>query len=66
MADGLNNAKLNTVGLYHHLVPAFRALLVEHGGDFAAFHATVEALAEQPDTARHARLAELAPLWDRG
>ena len=62
---GLDNAKLNTVGLYHRLVPAFRALLVQHGGDFTAFHAAVEALAEQPDASRHARLAELAPLGDR-
>ena len=63
MAAGLNNAKLNTVGLYHDLVPAFRALLVQHGGDFAAFHAAVAALGAQPEAARHARLAELAPLW---
>ncbi len=63
MADGLNNAKLNTVGLYHRLVPAFRALLVRHGGDFAALHAAVEALGAEPEVVRHARLAELAPLW---
>ncbi len=64
MDAGLDNAKLNTVGLYHHLVPAFRALLVQQGGDFAAFHAAVAALAAQPEQARHARLADLAPLWE--
>ncbi len=66
IGDGLDNAKLNTVGLYHHLVPAFRALLIRHGGDFAAFHAAVEALAEQPDAVRRARLAELGTLWPGG
>jgi predicted aminopeptidase len=66
MADGLNNAKLNTVGLYHRLVPAFRALLVEHGGEFEAFYIAVEALAAMPEALRHARLEELAPLWGLG
>jgi predicted aminopeptidase len=66
IGEGLNNAKLNTVGLYHHLVPAFRALLAQQGGDFAAFHAVVERLAGQPEATRHARLAELTPLWEGG
>ena len=63
MAGGLNNAKLNTVGLYHRLVPAFRALLASHGGDLGAFYAEVEALAGYSQEARHARLEELVSLW---
>ena len=66
MAGGLNNAKLNTVGLYHRLVPAFRALLVQHGGEFEAFYVAVEALAAMPEARRHARLEELALLWGGG
>jgi len=66
MRGGLNNAKLNTIGLYHHLVPAFRALLVQHGGDFETFYAAVEALAEMPEERRHTRLEELATLWSDG
>ncbi|MDX1593401.1 MAG: aminopeptidase [Gammaproteobacteria bacterium] len=66
MEAGLNNAKLNTVGLYHRLVPGFLALLVREGGAFAPFHAEVERLAAQPEATRHARLAEYASLWDGG
>jgi predicted aminopeptidase len=65
MAGGLNNAKLNTVGLYHRLVPAFRAMLAGHGGDLEAFYAEVAQLAEYDREARHARLEELATLWSR-
>jgi predicted aminopeptidase len=52
-----NNASLTAVGVYHELTPAFRALLARHGGDFAAFHTAVTALAALPPAERRAALA---------
>lgn len=60
-ADGLNNARLNAVATYEHWVPAFDALLRAHGGDFAAFYRTVEALGKLPQEARDAVLRGLLP-----
>ncbi len=52
----LNNADLVAVATYNDLVPAFRALLEASGGDFRAFYAEVERLAE---LSREERLREL-------
>jgi predicted aminopeptidase len=51
-----NNASLAAVGVYHELAPAFRSLLARHGGDFAAFHTVVAALATLPPVERLRRL----------
>ncbi len=50
----LNNAKLALVATYNSAVPAFEALLAAEGGDFAAFHEAVEALAALPPAERAA------------
>lgn len=55
----LNNARLLSVGTYHDLAPAFRALLRREGGDVPAFLRAVEALAALDPGARAARLREL-------
>jgi predicted aminopeptidase len=44
----LNNADLASVGAYHELVPAFRRLLAQQGGDLARFFDEVRRLATQP------------------
>jgi predicted aminopeptidase len=55
----LNNAHLAAVGTYEEQVAAFEALLRQQGGDMAAFHAAVEALAALPPAERDAALAAL-------
>jgi predicted aminopeptidase len=61
----LNNARLVPVATYQRLVPAFRAVLREAGGDLAGFYAACEALAQmtadQRSTQLEARLAISAP-----
>ena len=54
-----NNARLVPVGTYRRLVPAFRALLREEGGDLAAFYARCESLGDLPASERNAALAAL-------
>lgn len=48
----LNNARIAAMATYDDFVPAFRALLEEHGGDLGAFYARVEAIAELPEDKR--------------
>ncbi|MCW5696773.1 MAG: aminopeptidase [Bauldia sp.] len=55
----LNNAHLAAIGTYEEHVAAFEALLRREGGDMAAFHAAVEALAALPRVERDAALAAL-------
>ncbi len=52
----LGNAHLASIGAYTDLLPGFRRLLAEQGGDLVAFHAEVRRLAELPATARHEAL----------
>ncbi len=54
--EGLNNARLASVGAYHELVPAFEVLLDRHRGDLGAFYEEVEQLAELPNEERRERL----------
>lgn len=59
-ARGANNALLVSVASYAELLPAFRALLLQKQGDFAAFYAAARELAELAKPDRDARLAALA------
>lgn len=54
--DGLNNARLASLGAYYELVPAFQALLAREGGDLPRFYARVRELAHLPPEARRERL----------
>ena len=46
MAEPLNNAKLNTVALYHDLVPSLERLLVEEGRELPSFYRRCRELAQ--------------------
>jgi len=59
LAQGPNNALLVSVIAYTALVPAFRALLAERGGDLPAFYAEVKRLARLDKAEREQRLARL-------
>ena len=61
----LNNAQLNTVQTYHHLVPAFRALLEDLHGDLESFYKTVEDIAKLKKEERHLRLGRLGDITRR-
>ena len=63
-AQPLTNAHLASVSAYHALVPAFRRLLAEEGGDLPRFFVRVRALSELSTEERHRRLAgaEAAPV----
>lgn len=56
----LNNALLNTVETYHALVPAFRQLLAQAGGDMERFFKAAKALGKLKPEERHRRLRESA------
>jgi predicted aminopeptidase len=58
-SQSLNNAQLNTVDTYHHLVPAFRRLLREHGGNLERFYQAAAALGKLKEEQRQARLNQL-------
>lgn len=58
-AASWNNARLIPVGTYRRLVPAFRALLREEGGDLGSFYARCESLGDLPEPERNAALAAL-------
>jgi predicted aminopeptidase len=58
----LNNAKLNAVGTYHDLVPAFTRLLAQHGGNLAAFYDDCRTLAGLPKPERDRRLRPVPPV----
>jgi predicted aminopeptidase len=59
-AQNPGNAHLAAIGMYHHYVPAFEALLARHGGDLAAFYRHAADLARLPPGEREAQLAVLA------
>ncbi len=61
-----NNARLVPVGTYRRLVPAFRALLREEGGDLNRFYERCESLGELPRSERDAALARLLALAPEG
>lgn len=56
----LNNALLNTVESYHHLVPGFAALLTRNAGDFETFYREARQLGRLNLEERHRRLKALA------
>ena len=56
----LNNAQLNTVATYHHLVPVFELLLQDAGGDLEKFYAEAAGLAKLLKEKRRIRMDELA------
>ena len=55
----LNNAQLNTVATYYHLVPAFQRLLANCGGDLEKFYAKSEGLAKLPKEKRQEQMRKL-------
>lgn len=57
---GPNNASIVSVALYAGLVPAFRQLLDDAGGDLPAFYRQVKELAARPKAERDAVLAAAA------
>jgi predicted aminopeptidase len=57
----LNSAHLAAVGAYTDLVPAFEALLAQHGSDLPRFFAATEQLAALPKGQRDAALRALLP-----
>jgi predicted aminopeptidase len=59
-AENLNNAKLALLATYTSYVDAFLALFADSGGDWAVFHARVEALSRLPAAERAAILQGLA------
>ena len=59
----LNNAQLNTVDTYYHLVPAFRRLLAEKRGDLEAFY---EAAATMGKLKKKERTLKLDSLLEAG
>lgn len=60
-AEGLNNAKIASLGIYTQLTPAFEALLEQEGRDLPRFYRRVAALAELPRDERMAALKSLSP-----
>ncbi|MBF0260641.1 MAG: aminopeptidase [Magnetococcales bacterium] len=59
--DGINNAKILSVGLYSAWVPAFMAILEENHGDLEGFYRSVRALAALPMETRNERLRRGIP-----
>jgi predicted aminopeptidase len=60
MAAPVNNAKLNSVALYHELVPALERLLAEEKHQLPNFYQRCEQLADRSPEERRALLG--APL----
>jgi predicted aminopeptidase len=60
-AGELNNANLVPVATYSELVPAFRRLLAENGGDLRRFYAEVKELGKLSRDERGVRLNTSAP-----
>jgi predicted aminopeptidase len=54
--SGPNNALLASIAAYTELVPAFRAMIAQAGGDMQRFYADVKKLADLPPDERRARL----------
>lgn len=57
----LNNAQINTVATYYHLVPAFHRILHAKGGNLETFFKEVRRLSKLPKTERTQKLQ--AVLW---
>ncbi|MGB3562587.1 MAG: aminopeptidase [Thermoanaerobaculia bacterium] len=57
--DGLNNARLASLGAYYDLVPAFEVLLVQADGDLSLFYEQAAALGKLARADRRERLREL-------
>lgn len=57
---GANNAFFGIQAAYDGWVPAFETLFAREGGDWARFHAAVQALARLPQAERQQRLRTLA------
>ena len=55
--DGINNATLASLSLYHRLVPAFAALLARHHHDLPRFYAEVKTLTALSKEERREKLA---------
>jgi len=55
-ANGVNNAKLNSVAAYYNLVPGFERLLTINGGDLEKFYHAASELSKMPREERHAWL----------
>jgi predicted aminopeptidase len=55
-AEELNNAHLVPVATYSELVPGFRRVLAENGGDFKRFYAAVREIGKLPKEQRQAKL----------
>lgn len=55
----LNNAQIASLAIYTQQVPAFHALLRQHGGELARFYAAVKELAARPRAERTAQLQQL-------
>lgn len=60
-AQDLNNAKLLSVMTYQNHVPAFQALLIQHGGDLPSFYRAATQLGQLPIEQRRAQLQKLSP-----
>jgi predicted aminopeptidase len=54
--EGLNNARLASLGTYNDCAPGFERLLHEQGDDLPRFYDAVRALAKLPRAERHAKL----------
>jgi predicted aminopeptidase len=52
----VNNARLNSVAVYHDLVPGFERLLARHRGDLRHFYRETKRLAQSPKAERWAAL----------
>jgi predicted aminopeptidase len=55
-AEALNNAHLVPVATYSELVPGFRRVLAENGGDFRRFYAAVREIGKLPKEQRQSKL----------
>jgi predicted aminopeptidase len=58
-ASGLNNAALAAVSAYHDLVPVFRRLLQESGGDLSLFYEKCRSLSQGSSAERNHRMQTL-------
>lgn len=58
-AQGLNNARLVSIGLYHQHAAAFQKLLTRQRDDLTLFYHAVEEMVRQPKEKRDSALSEL-------
>jgi predicted aminopeptidase len=58
-AGPLNNAQLNTVSTYYDLVPVFRKMIDDDGGDLKRFFSGAKKFAQMSKEKRHDALAQL-------